>query len=820
MRQGKMKMAKEIKDRNKQDGFSDEVNSFEHEEQYEAEEQEEEEQEQKEEQKEEQEEKRKSFIPFVTAFFAVALIAVVLTLFWQSGFIGFLSSYSKKPFYIAVSGPMSGKSEINGQAMVKGVQLYLDKINQQGGIHGHPVKLLTFDDQNQPELAEKKALEIAKDSQALAVIGHYGSSTSLAAAPIYQKYGIPAVSGSATANELTQNNDWYFRTIFNNTDQGELLANYVHKVLKKVLNYDQVNILFDEDAYGSTLSAAFTQKAKKIGLDIKHQWHYNSADSFNNTLKKLIETLKASPNKQYLLFLATHSTEAVETLVALKQLKNVRINIVGGDALSSTSFLQKFKHYPQEQSQPGYYSNGVYTVSPLLSSLSGEHAQDFGEAFVKKYQKEPMSTSALYYDAAAVVLDAMRRELEQEKESPLSVQRQRIKEGLWYLAKTENAIEGVTSPLYFDQNGDAIKPMPIGIYNHGKAIAAMHQFQPLQSVQNINNLLQDMLESQIIEVNGKFMSLAKVVYVGIDFNEISELKPDDSTFMADFYLWFRFKSEFDDTNIEFVNIATDEVLEEPVSVWYSSVEPGITTKTYRFKSQFKVALDFHNYPLDQQILPISFRHKELTKNQLIYVVDVQGMAFNPAGKSEDAIQATQKFFSMSGWYINRASFFQNTRVNDSTWGIVDYFGDQQRIEFSQFNAIITISRYILNFILKTLLPVLFLVVLGYVAFYLSDFSQKLAIGTNLILATSLFHLQLASELSTNYIVLIEHFFYLVYLLAVFIILIAVFMHRCEEDESEKGKQFVKRLNLAGKILYPLALLIFVGIIVYNNYHLF
>jgi branched-chain amino acid transport system substrate-binding protein len=414
----------------------------------------------------------------------------------------------------------------------------------------------------------------------------------------------------------------------------------------------------------------------------------------------------------------------------------------------------------------------------------------------------------------------MKRELAQEKESPLSVQRQRIKEGLWYLAKTENAIEGITSPLYFDQNGDAIKPMPIGIYKNGKAITAMHQFQPLQSVQNIDNLLQDMLEHQIIKVNGKFMSLAQVVYVGIDFNEISELKSDDSTFMADFYLWFRFKGEFDDKNIMFVNIATEKVLDEPVSIWHSSVEPGITTKTYHFKSKFKVALDFRNYPLDQQILPIFFRHKKLTKNQLIYVVDIQGMAFNQAGKSEDAIQTTKKFFSMSGWYISRASFFQKTRVNDSTWGIVDFFGNQQRIEFSQFNAMITISRHILNFILKTLLPVIFLVVLGYVAFYLSAFSQKLAIGTNLILATSLFHLKLASELSVNYIVLIERFFFLVYLLAVFIILIAVFMHRYEEGESEKGKKFVKRLNLVGRILYPLALVTFVGVIVYNNYHLF
>jgi len=754
----------------------------------------------------------KHFARFAGLFSVLALIAIALVLFWQNGFFGFFPSSNKKPLYIAVSGPMSGKGEANGQAMVRSIQLYLDQINLQGGIHGHPVKLLTFDDQNQPELAEKNALEIAKNSQALAVIGHYTSSTSIAAAPIYKKYGIPAVSGSATADALTVDNDWYFRTIFNNSDQGALLANYVHKVL----HYDEINILFDEDAYGATLSAAFIQEAKLIGLDIKLQWHFNSADSFNQSLNNLTETLGASPNKPTILFLATHSTEAVETIVALKQLENVPVDIIGGDALSSSNFLKKLRQHPQEQINPGYYSNGVYTVSPLLFNLVGKHAQDLREVFVKKYQEEPLITSALYYDAATVVLDAMKSALKQGKTITFEETRQRIKEGLWRLANIENAIEGVTSPLYFDKHGDIIKPIHIGIYKNGNAIAAMRQFQPLQSVQNIDNLLQEILENQIIEVNGKFMSLAQVVYVGMDFNEISELDPIDSIFTADFYLWFRFKGDFDDRNLEFVNIATEDWLDEPISVWYSSTEPGIRTKTYRFKTQFKVELNFRDYPLDQQSLLIYFRHKELTKNQLIYVVDLQGMPFHQVGQSDEAIN---KFFSMGGWHVNKTSFFQNTLVNDSTWGITDFFNNQQRIEFSQFNAMITISRFVVNNIIKTLLPVIFIVILGYIAFYLDSFGEQLAIGTNLILATSLFHLQLASNLpNVNYTVLIEYFFYLAYLLAVFIIFIALFTYRHEGSESKKARQFVKRLYLAGRVIYPLALLTFVGVIVYQYYN--
>jgi len=491
---------------------------------------------------------------------------------------------------------------------------------------------------------------------------------------------------------------------------------------------------------------------------------------------------------------------------------------VGADAVSSTNFLKKLQHYPQEQIQPGYYSDGIYTISPLLFDIAGERAQDFRYAFFKEFQNEPMITSALYYDAALVVVDAIRKMLEQRQATTLVEKRKHIQNNVWQLAKTENAIEGITGSLYFDDNGDAVKSIPVGIYKHGRAVAAMRQFQPLQSVENVDNLLPKMLNNQIVEVNGKFVSLAQVVYVGIDFSDISELDTQDSTFTADFYLWFRFKGEFDDSNIELVNLFEPKKypLDEPMSVWHSSVEKGITTKTYRVRTEFKLDLDLRKFPLDQQMLPIYFRHKKLTKDKLIYVVDTQGMGFSQVNNIS---QSAKKFFSIGGWFVNKVSFFQNTKVNDSTLGITDFFGTQQRIESSQFNANLTISRDILSFVLKTLLPVIFLIVLGYVAFFISAFSSKLGIGTNLILATSLFHLTLVSGLpEISYLVLIEYFFYLVYFLAIFIIIIAVLSHLHEDDENEKGKKIVHRLNITGRIIYPLLLIGFVSVIVYQNYN--
>lgn len=712
----------------------------------------------------------------------------------------------KEPLYIAIAGPIN---QVNGEAMVNGVQLYLDQINAAGGIAGHQVKLIKYDDDNQANIAQKVASQIAEDQKSLAVIGHYGSSTSLAAAPIYQQRSIAAVSGSSTADELTIGNDWYFRTIFNNSDQAALLAHYVYKVLK----YQRANILYHDNAYGSTLASTFYRHARTIGLEINHQWHFNSPENFEYSLQQLTQTLAASPKDKTVLFLATHSTEAVRTLVALKELEGIQVEIIGADALSSANFLKKLSEYPREQIQPGYYSDGVYAIAPLLFDLGNQLSQNFRHAYLKKYQEFPSITSAIYYDAAIVVVNSIKKMINQGIPPTIKQQRQQVKTGLWQLNKLENGLDGITATLYFNQHGDAVKSIPMGIYKNGNLVAAMHQYQPLQTVQNINNLLSEMLEHRIVEINGKFMSLAQVVYAGLDFTEISELDNKNSTFTADFYLWFRYQGDFDDSAIELINLfqPAKRPLGEPISIWHSPIESGVTTKTYRLKTQFKVELDLRNYPLDQQQLAIYFRHNHLTKNKLIYVVDVQGLGLDKPLKQENA----HKFFSIGGWHVNQISFFQDNQTNDSTWGISDFFNTKQRIEYSQFNTVISINRHLLNFILKSLLPVIFLIILGYVSFFVSAFASKLGIGTNLILATSLFHLKLASELpQINYVVLIEYLFYLIYLLALFIIVISVLAHLYEEDESKKA--LVNRLNIAGKIIYPLVLVIFIIVITYLN----
>jgi branched-chain amino acid transport system substrate-binding protein len=763
-------------------------------------------------------------------FFAVSLSLIVLLIVWlvMDAKQTFVNIFFKETLYIAAVGPMSGPDQINGKAMVQGVQLYLDKINRQGGIDGKQIKLLEFDDQNQPDEAKRIATQIATENQALAVIGHYASNSSLAAAPIYQEHRIPAITGSATNDNITKNNDWYFRVIFNNSEQGAMLANYV----QKILGHQKAYVFYDEDEYGRTLKDAFVQTAERIGLKIEKQLGFNQS-SFAKQHQKMIEVLAGDVEESSILFLATHSQEAVKIIKSLLLHFETPIPIIGGDALTSRSFTQTFKNDPQEQVFPGSYTDGIYAVSPFLIDMAGKQAQRFQEEF-KKYLKnqgqeasfdnQNLATVALYYDAAMVAVDAVKKMLtdDQVNKETMPEMRRGVHKQLLQLSNVKNALEGVTGDLYFNKNGDAIKYVPIGLYRKGKPTVAWFQYRPLSNLQTIDNLAQKILDKEIIQINDHFMQQVHVVYVGLDVNQISDLDINKRNYTADFYLWFRFKRNDDEQipvdydAINFVNIyqagnrkqLKEEELFVPICPFgddknqsdnceiENSPEEESITRIYRVKTQFKIRFDFRDYPLDRQTLSIQFRHKNLTTKDLIYVVDRQGLELdNPDHERnmDNREEGSQEdiFYFGGEWEIKNVSFFQDSQRNDSTLGIPRLFDLHGRLEYSRFNLEAEIGRDVWRFILKNLLPILFVLTLGYLAYWTDEFGIKMMLNVNLILSTSLFHLKLSSgELAlVGYNVLIEWAFYVIYSLAIVGILAALFF------KLKKGKLGVREKKL-------------------------
>ena len=108
-----------------------------------------------------------------TIAFAIAAALVLCLL----AYIIYRIQPPPSPIRIAVVLPLSGPLQHRGKEALDAVNLYFDEVNRQGGVRGHPLEVMPYDDADQPAIASAKAREVAA-SQALVVIGHFTSPTS------------------------------------------------------------------------------------------------------------------------------------------------------------------------------------------------------------------------------------------------------------------------------------------------------------------------------------------------------------------------------------------------------------------------------------------------------------------------------------------------------------------------------------------------------------------------------------------------------------------------------------------------------------------
>jgi branched-chain amino acid transport system substrate-binding protein len=141
-----------------------------------------------------------------------------------------------------------------GSMAQRGMTLALDEINADGGVRGRPLELLALDDRASGAVAAQVADSLVRDRRVVAVVGHLASGAMMAATPVYDAGRLPAVSTTASTPELTGASPWVFRLIPSDAASGRQLGRFATSLRRQ-----RAAILYENDAYGRGLSAAFRE---------------------------------------------------------------------------------------------------------------------------------------------------------------------------------------------------------------------------------------------------------------------------------------------------------------------------------------------------------------------------------------------------------------------------------------------------------------------------------------------------------------------------------------------------------------------------------
>ncbi|MCP4686562.1 MAG: ABC transporter substrate-binding protein, partial [Desulfobacterales bacterium] len=593
--------------------------------------------------------------------------------------------------YIAFACALTGPDNQYGHEMLNAVNMRLARVNATGGVNGKTVKLLAFDDENDAKKAAEAARRIADNNDILLVIGHMYSSASIAGGRVYKERRIPAITCVATAESVTRGNPWYFRIIFDNDQQGKMLAAYASQVLGKSI----ASVIHDENAFGAGLAESFERASHLFGLTVNYKWSYDrNKDNLDGRLTDIVNELSSAPDLGGV-FLAVHSPEGAALIMKMRE-KGVNPPLFGADSLAKRTFAMAFKDFPLEKRNPGVCANDLYVASYYIADTANAAGRKVREDYIARYGSDPNDSTMTTYDAVSMGLKAI-DESGVTGENPPG-DREKIRRWLAGVNSMNNAFNGVSGYIYFDDQGDAQKTVPIALFKNNRLISAPVQLNPVKNVEEfgkgksvrvVNGSVGQRITSndEILLLEGMHLQRTDYVYTGIKVNEIHSLDLDSQLFDMDFYLWFRFQEGAEPWDIVFLNNVAPVKLEKPVA------EKKIGTIVYRkyhVKGRFKP--DFLSRPplFGQHILGVGFRHRNLTSDSLIYIVDELGIGAEGFDYSK---KATARFLNpATGWSVADITFFQDTQEINSMGDPVHLSELDGKVDHSRFNLGITVKK--------------------------------------------------------------------------------------------------------------------------------
>jgi branched-chain amino acid transport system substrate-binding protein len=354
-------------------------------------------------------------------------------------------SFSPGPIQIGLAGSLSDPV---GIPMKRAAELAVEEINAAGGIDGRPLELIQRDDYADPDSAVFVATDLY-DAGVSAVIGHLFSSTTLAAAPVYNGGSDPvaAISPSSSSPEVSTAGDYTFRICPSDLSHGAALARWVYDTL----GLHRGAVLYLNDQYGRGVRQTFVKDFTRRGGTLQSIDPY-LGDTPN--VGPYLDRIAKNGAIDFLL-VAGNRSEAEEILRQTRE-RGLLIPILGGDGLEGIE-------------EVGALAEGVYLSSAYLPTLATAANKAFLKAYRRKFPSAglPNQPAAATYDAVYLLRDVIGR---------AGTKREAVRRELARVGSGAPSFRGVTGVVAFDSKGDVPnQPVYIGVVRDGAVRLAGHQ---------------------------------------------------------------------------------------------------------------------------------------------------------------------------------------------------------------------------------------------------------------------------------------------------------------------------------------------------------
>lgn len=299
-------------------------------------------------------------------------------------------SAQEEPIRIGAILPLSGPTSNFGIQTLRGINVAIQTTNDLGGIKGRMLSLVVRDNAGDPALTAREITDLIDNSGVTAVIGPVTTTNSAAAGAVCQQKQVPLVLPTATSPYVTEIGEYVSRICFTDPFQSKALAHFSRQNLRS----ERVAVIHVRNSsYSEKLTEYYVSLFEEMG---GHVIFNTSFEQNSNELLSLVDA--AMEQKPDLIFLPMYYPEAAIVINHLAE-TGKSVTLLGSDGWESSELFNLTTNY----------SGRIFISSHFSLQFLTQSGSSFASDFQQMHGDAPNALSALGYDAAMVLADALRR---------------------------------------------------------------------------------------------------------------------------------------------------------------------------------------------------------------------------------------------------------------------------------------------------------------------------------------------------------------------------------------------------------------------------
>lgn len=347
-----------------------------------------------------------------------------------------------KSITVGINLSLTGADAEGAKRIEYGAMMAFEEANAKGGVNGYMVNVTPYDDgtatsgQYDPAQAATNARKMVANRATLAAIGPQMSGAGKAMSPILSEGDLAIITPSSTNPDLTNpqfaaqyrpgGKAIYFRTVATDAFQGPYMANFYADTLK----VKSVYVLDDSGAYGVGLADAFQAQAAKKGIKVLGRDRLDPKAADYTAVLTKIKSL--NPDALYYGGVLQAGVKLAKQAYDIipKTIKGGGDGVYGPEMLTAVGF----------PAAEGWYAT---IASPHVTGDA--KVASWEKAYKDKYHVDPDDYAVTAYDAALVILAALKTVTAGGKTPTRAAMRDAIQ---------DVHVDTLQGPVSFDANGD------------------------------------------------------------------------------------------------------------------------------------------------------------------------------------------------------------------------------------------------------------------------------------------------------------------------------------------------------------------------------